>query len=85
MINMRGIALLALPALAAAFPDGQARTPPLGWNSWNYYGASVSAADLRSAAEFLASSGLRDAGFQYVSTDDGWLSGIVIVKGCIVG
>ena len=46
--------------------------PPMGWNSWNHFAASVSDADVRAAADALVSSGLRDAGYVYVNIDDSW-------------
>jgi alpha-galactosidase len=49
-----------------------AATPPMGWNSWNHFGASVSDADVRAAADALVATGLRDSGYVYVNIDDGW-------------
>ena len=71
-----------LPALAAgartqsapqhlAWMD-LARTPPMGWNSWNRFQCDVSDALIRHTADALASSGMRDAGYRYVVIDDCW-------------
>jgi alpha-galactosidase len=49
-----------------------ARTPPMGWNSWNHFGLRVTAADVRRAADALVSSGMAAAGYRYVIVDDGW-------------
>jgi alpha-galactosidase len=49
-----------------------ASTPPMGWNSWNHFGHSVNAADVRAAADALVSSGMRDEGYIYVNIDDTW-------------
>ncbi|MGL6235285.1 MAG: glycoside hydrolase family 27 protein [Segniliparus sp.] len=49
-------------------------TPPLGWNSWNAYGCDVDEAKVRHAADVLASSGMRDAGYRYVVVDDCWFA-----------
>ncbi len=46
--------------------------PPMGWNSWNHFGAKVTDVDVRSAADALVVSGLRDAGYVYVNIDDAW-------------
>src|ERR1700737_3326383 len=46
--------------------------PPMGWNSWNHLAEKVSDADIRSAADFLVSTGMRDAGYVYVNIDDTW-------------
>ena len=68
---------VAATALASAFSldNGLARTPPLGWNSWNFLGTSVNSRALRETADFLVSSNLATAGYKVVSTDDGWMSG----------
>ena len=47
-------------------------TPPMGWNSWNHFGAKVSDADVRAATDAMVTSGMRDAGYVYVIIDDGW-------------
>jgi alpha-galactosidase len=46
--------------------------PPMGWNSWNHFAGRVTDADIRSAADFLVSTGMRDAGYVYVNIDDTW-------------
>ena len=48
------------------------RSPPMGWSSWNHYHMGVSAPVLLDTADAMAESGLRDAGYVYVNTDDGW-------------
>ena len=47
-------------------------TPPLGWNSWNCWGLSVSDQKIRQSADAMKSSGLIDHGWTYVNIDDGW-------------
>ena len=49
-----------------------AATPPMGWNSWNWFAEKVTDKDVRQAADLLVSSGLRDAGYVYVNIDDTW-------------
>ena len=49
-----------------------ARTPPMGWNSWNVWGARVDDAKVRAAADALVSSGLAAQGYTYVNIDDAW-------------
>jgi hypothetical protein len=67
---------------AAATDSKAAATPPMGWNSWNHFACKVTAADVRSAADAIASNGMKDAGYIYVNIDDckSWLSQISIVK-----
>ncbi|WP_321474801.1 glycoside hydrolase family 27 protein [uncultured Paludibaculum sp.] len=56
-------------------PNGLAKTPPMGWNSWNKFHANISDKLIREVADALASSGLRDAGYVYLTIDDGWIAG----------
>jgi alpha-galactosidase len=49
-----------------------AATPPMGWNSWNHFGDKVDDKTIRAAADAMASSGMRDAGYVYVNIDDTW-------------
>ncbi|HEX4649579.1 MAG TPA: glycoside hydrolase family 27 protein [Steroidobacteraceae bacterium] len=52
--------------------NGLALVPPMGWNSWNHFGCDISEATIRKEADAMASSGMRDAGYQYVVIDDCW-------------
>jgi alpha-galactosidase len=52
--------------------DGLALTPPMGFNNWNAFGCSVNETLIRETADFFVSSGLKDAGYQYVNIDDCW-------------
>ena len=47
-------------------------TPPLGWNSWNVWGNSVSQEKVLASARAMVSSGLADCGWSYINIDDGW-------------
>jgi len=64
--------------LAAVSPAGEltfddlAKTPPMGWNSWNRFGCNVSEDLIKGAADAMVSSGMKDAGYQYVVIDDCW-------------
>jgi alpha-galactosidase len=49
-----------------------AATPPMGWNSWNWFAGKVTQADVKAAADLIVSSGMRDAGYVYVNIDDTW-------------
>jgi alpha-galactosidase len=49
-----------------------AKTPPMGWNSWNWFAGKVTDKDIRQAADLMVSSGMRDAGYVYVNIDDTW-------------
>lgn len=49
-----------------------AATPPLGWNSWNMFGAKVNDSSVCEMADAVVSSGLKDCGYEYVVIDDCW-------------
>ena len=71
LLLLPGAATLA-PGAAQALENGVARTPPMGWNSWNTFGCNISESLIRQMADAMASSGMRDAGYQYVVVDDCW-------------
>lgn len=50
-----------------------AKTPPMGWNSWNTFFHNVSDELLCSVADAMVEQGLRDAGYEYLIVDDGWM------------
>lgn len=75
LITLLLVALLAPPASSAQQPDSSydlAKTPPMGWNSWNKFGCNVSEQLIRETADAMVASGMRDAGYQYVNIDDCW-------------
>ena len=52
--------------------DRIALTPPMGWNSWNCWGLSVSQEKVMSSAAALINRGLADYGYAYINIDDAW-------------
>lgn len=69
--------LLGVPLLTAgpaqALDNDLARTPPMGWNSWNTFGCNATEQIVKDTADFMVSSGMRDAGYQYLTIDDCWM------------
>ncbi|MGD0578058.1 MAG: hypothetical protein ABSC08_03930, partial [Bryobacteraceae bacterium] len=49
--------LVTLPA--AALDNGLAKTPPMGWNSWNKFACNVSEQLIRETADAMVSSGMK--------------------------
>jgi alpha-galactosidase len=49
-----------------------AKTPPMGWNSWNHFACKVSDSIIRAQADAMVSSGMKAAGYEYVNIDDCW-------------
>lgn len=47
-------------------------TPPMGWNSWNTFGDEFNEKTIKEIADAMVSSGLKDAGYEYVLIDDAW-------------
>jgi alpha-galactosidase len=77
---MKTLLLIATAILCASALAGPmfaqenilAATPPMGWNSWNKFGCNVNENLLRQTADAMVSTGMKDAGFQYVIIDDCW-------------
>ena len=44
----------------------------MGWNSWNKFACNVNEDMIRSMADAMVKSGMKDAGYQYVNVDDCW-------------
>ncbi|WP_169985095.1 cellulose binding domain-containing protein [Microbispora sp. H10836] len=65
---------IALQGQATALDNGVARTPPMGWNSWNTFGCNISETLIKQMADAIVNSGLRDLGYQYVVVDDCWMN-----------
>ena len=64
--------------LGACCPSGQqgreqllAQTPPMGWNSWICFGTSVTEAEVKQNADFMAEH-LKPYGWEYIIIDAGW-------------
>jgi alpha-galactosidase len=50
-----------------------ALTPPMGWNSWNKFACDgINEGVIRKTADAMVSSGMKDAGYEYVVIDDCW-------------
>jgi hypothetical protein len=62
------------PSGAQALENGVARTPPMGWNTWNSFGCNINETLIPQARTAIVSSGMRDAGYQYVVVDDCWFN-----------
>ena len=81
MASLRGISSLILivlglaasPAMVAAQPQTAllAPTPPMGWNSWDCYGPSVTEKEVKANADYMAKH-LAKHGWQYVVVDIQW-------------
>jgi alpha-galactosidase len=65
-------ARLPLPELHDVPGNGLALAPPMGWNSWNKFAGKVDDVTIRSIADAMVASGMRDAGYTFINIDDTW-------------
>jgi len=63
--------LLAEFASQAAGQQLPAPTPPMGWNSWDSFGTTITEAEVRANADYMAAN-LKTHGWQYIVVDIQW-------------
>ena len=51
-----------------------AKTPPMGWNSWNCFRVNIDENKIKAIADAMVESGMKDAGYEYIVIDDGWMT-----------
>ena len=49
-----------------------AQLPPMGWNSWNRFQRDINEKVVMDAADAMVTSGMKDAGYEYICIDDCW-------------
>ncbi|WP_417291011.1 glycoside hydrolase family 27 protein [Corallibacter sp.] len=54
--------------------ENLAETPPLGWNSWNTFATDIDEQLVKDIADQFVELGLKDAGYEYIVLDDGWMA-----------
>ncbi len=64
-------ALAVLPASAQKFSH-LGDTPQMGWSTWNKFQGNINEEVIKSIADAMVTSGLRDAGYNYINIDDCW-------------
>ncbi len=67
-------AALSLTSPAGALENGLARTPPMGWNTWNTFECNINETLVKQTTDLMVGSGLRDRGYTYVNLDDCWMT-----------
>ena len=65
--------LLAVAVMSA--DNGLARTPPMGWSSWNAFGRRFTEDVFYNTTDAMVANGMRDAGYEYLNVDGGWWNG----------
>jgi alpha-galactosidase len=71
-VDYAALPKIPLPLLKEIPYNGLAKTPPMGWNSWNKFEIHIDDKTVRGIADTVVSSGMRDAGYIYINIDDGW-------------
>ena len=49
-----------------------AKTPPMGFNTWNTFGENIDETVIKETADAMVNTGLLDAGYEYLVIDDCW-------------
>jgi alpha-galactosidase len=70
--DLPSVAYIEPPPLHKVPSNGLALTPPMGWNSWNLFAGKIDDATVRTMADAMVTSGMKDAGYIYVNIDDTW-------------
>ncbi|XP_057787728.1 alpha-galactosidase-like isoform X3 [Salvia miltiorrhiza] len=72
--KMLSVALLWLVFFngISALENGLARTPQMGWNSWNHFQCNIEEKLIRETADAMVSTGLAALGYKYINLDDCW-------------
>jgi alpha-galactosidase len=68
VVSLLAAILLTVPALSQSWP---ARTPPMGWNSWDSYGTTVREEQVKANADWMAEH-LAQFGWEYIVVDIQW-------------
>ncbi|HEX3030072.1 MAG TPA: carbohydrate-binding protein [Clostridia bacterium] len=66
--------IFLLPLNSAALDNGLAKTPPMGWNSWNIFQGNINETQIKQIADTMVSTGMKDAGYIYLNLDDNWMA-----------
>lgn len=67
------IAFISFPLCFAQKFENVDQTPPMGWNSWNTFEVNINEDLVKKTADIIVSSGMKDAGYEYIVLDDGWM------------
>ncbi|XP_037568676.1 alpha-N-acetylgalactosaminidase-like [Dermacentor silvarum] len=78
------VGILCLAGTSHGLDNGLARTPPMGWLSWERFLCNIDCAKdpqncigeqlYKTMADIMATQGYRDAGYQFVNVDDCWMA-----------
>lgn len=69
------LTILSIFCLTSGFSqkfENLAMTPLMGWNSWNRFECEINEQVVRDAADAMVSSGMKEAGYEFIVIDDCW-------------
>lgn len=76
MLKILILGFLLLPSIVFCNTNRVlALTPPMGWNTWNTFNCNINEKLIRESADALISSGMKDAGYEFINIDDCWQVG----------
>jgi alpha-galactosidase len=73
-IQASSVALVVSVLTVSALDNGLAKTPPMGWNSWNCFAQNINETQIREIADTMINCGMKDAGYVYLNLDDNWMA-----------
>jgi alpha-galactosidase len=71
--SLLAILLLLTLSVSSQKFDNLAKTPQMGWNSWNTFATNINEQLVKEIADAFINLGLKDAGYEYILLDDGWM------------
>ncbi|MCF8373816.1 MAG: glycoside hydrolase family 27 protein [Bacteroidales bacterium] len=77
---MKGLLLIPTLCFIALIANSQTSpevlsTPPMGWISWNLFEGNINEKLVKEIADALVSTGMKEAGYEYLILDDLWHGG----------
>ncbi len=66
------LTVLSLHVKAQDGWDELAKTPPMGWNSWNTFRLDINEDVVKGIADVFVEKGFKEAGYEFIVIDDGW-------------
>ncbi len=72
------------PVPSPCLEDDLAKTPPMGWNSWNTFRLEIHENLVKGITDVMIETGMRDAGYRYICIDDGWMLEVLDEKGGLI-
>jgi hypothetical protein len=67
--DAKGVERVSSSSSSSPYP---AATPPMGFNSWNFYHCNIDEVTLRAVVDAIETNGMKEAGYSYVNIDDCW-------------